>query len=143
MTMWWIRVLKAVAMAVLTALLLLFVFSLIAYRADDPDRMVAPLGITALMLGAAACGITAGIMERREETGGLFSGLAACGLYLLVGCIVSWFFGDDGKRMWFGYPASLALAFLSQLVLLRLTGKTKRVSPAKLRKNTLKKLSGR
>lgn len=78
---------KGLAVGVILAAVLLFLFTAVAYSATDPDSLTAPLGYVSLYLSAISAGIAAARFSR--ETGGM-AALAggAAGVMLLFAVIL-------------------------------------------------------
>ncbi len=139
-----IHMIKAAGATVLTAVLLLFVLSFVALATDDPDGTVVILGPLILILSAGVCGAVSAIWERQSEQPFRLCGLAAGVIFMLLCALTAVFFaGEEQSPKWLFYPLIPAVAFFVQLGLSSLGGKTKRVSSAKKRRNTLKRLAGK
>lgn len=78
---------KGLAVGIITAAALLFIFTAIAYSSSDPDSLTAPLGYAALYLSAAAAGIAASRICGDNGAGSAIAGGMA-GLMLLFTVII-------------------------------------------------------
>ena len=76
-----IACLKALAVTVLSAALLLLICTAIAYGTEDPDKMVGTLSLTALFLSAAIGGI---VGARLSDEGALAGAICGAMTALLV-----------------------------------------------------------
>lgn len=82
--------LKAAGIALASTAALLFVLNIAAYSADDPDKLVSPLGWAALAACALICGFAAAKLAGEEP---LKAGLAAGGTLILPYTLLFFIFG--------------------------------------------------
>lgn len=75
--------LKGFAVSVIAAAVLLFAFTAIAYKVQDPDSLTAPLGYAALYISAAVAGAVAARITGDTGTSAVLSA-AVAGVMLLV-----------------------------------------------------------
>ncbi len=79
--------LKSVAAALISAAVLLLIFSGIAYSTADPDSLVVPLSIAALYISAGVCGLVGAKLSDGGILNGLISGIAFLAVILLLSFI--------------------------------------------------------
>ena len=75
-------------------LALLLAMSFAAYSNSDPDKLISPLSITALILTSVLCGF---ISARRGGRAIALCGLMGGGLFSALLFVISWLFGDDAR----------------------------------------------
>jgi len=79
-----LAVCKAQIPAILTGMILLFLFCLIAYNTTDPDSIILPLSMVAMLLSALAGGIAARRFSGDGVIAGLASGVLTMVLYRVI-----------------------------------------------------------
>lgn len=93
-TKWMVRSIFTTVISLLAAFLLLFLFNVIAYGSEDPDRYVAVLGKLAVFFGALLCGILSLVLNRgRGRPAAAFSGIC----YVVLILILSLFFLEESS----------------------------------------------
>jgi len=137
---------KAVSAAIISAALLLFVFSGIAYYSADPAESLAVFGKIIYFSGASVCGVICG-MKRQSEENRIVPTVVSSTVYIFILWAISMLVGSDESspgiiyRTLF-YLGGILTSVAVTSVMSRAGEKSKnKVSPGKLKKNTLKKIS--
>lgn len=88
---------KGFAVGVIAAAVLLFVFAGIAYGADDPEALLAPLGFTALLASSAVAGAVAGASSHAPSPRSALYG-AVGGVMLLLAVLLLSFIPAEAPK---------------------------------------------
>lgn len=119
-------ILISVAAAFLTGVLLLLLFSAVAYSADDPNGMILQFSRAALAVSSLVCGIFAVRMSELGAVSGAFSGAAlALLLFLLSALRISALFSSGAVEKIIIYAAVVAVSTLGALIGHKRGGKSK------------------
>ncbi|MBE6693836.1 MAG: TIGR04086 family membrane protein [Ruminococcaceae bacterium] len=103
-------------------LALLLALSFAAYSNPDPDKLIAPLGITALILTSVLCGF---VSARRGGRAAALCGLMGGGLFALALFAISLCFGDEARAaLTLGATGGVSLLLHAGVVALALVGAT-------------------
>ncbi|MBQ9162840.1 MAG: TIGR04086 family membrane protein [Clostridia bacterium] len=103
-------------------LALLLALSFAAYSNPDPDKLIAPLGITALILTSVLCGF---VSARRGGRAAVLCGLMGGGLFALALFAISLCFGDETTAaLTLGATGVVDLLLHAGVIVLALIGAT-------------------
>lgn len=101
-------------------LALLLAMSLAAYSNSDPDKLISPLGISALILTSVLCGF---ISARRGGRAIALCGLMGGGLFSALLFVLSWLFSDESRAsLSLGASNGVSLLLHIGVILLALVG---------------------
>lgn len=108
-----LNVLKSVGIAVLTTAVLLFAFTCIAYRQNNPDSVI---GIFSYCIIVLSCTAGSAYSVRKAEERPIYSVLLFCILYSILYTVLSLFFNAEAQQILYRIVTVLLSSFFSVLV---------------------------
>lgn len=129
----------ATATGIITTLILCALFAVIASHSPDPAKLYRPLGYAAYLCGAAACSIAGAKMI---DDSALIGAALSCGIFTLLAATLSLLFRDQNTAPFLTslifYLAGMILAVIIGLIF-----EKRGASPARSRKNMMKRMKKR